>query len=318
MPHRDGFQNSLSFTISLCLVFTIAVAAARFWIRRGSYGIDDAIIAFGTVTSLVRTGLNYSALQLGMGQPAQSFSTGEALTNLNDLSFASMIMFLVSLYTTKCATIAFLSRVTSSTEWTLLYHVFSGIIGFVGLSSVLLATVGCTASSGFYWNVYGNLHSCPAQGIRWQVITGLDVCTEVLILALPVHLVWNLHMRRTKKIMLTAAFCIRIPVLLLSIGRSMSVAELQQPQIDVGLQSALVAIWMDVELAIALAASTISALKTFTENFNIGFGLGFTRGRLEQRYDMSERTRPAAKHSEKDEAIVAVQFEVCDKSSMSC
>jgi hypothetical protein len=98
----------------------------------------------------------------------------------------------------------------------------------------------------------------------------------------------------------------------------MSVAELQQPQIDVGLQSALVAIWMDVELAIALAASTISALKTFTENFNIGFGLGFTRGRLEQRYDMSERTRPAAKHSEKDEAIVTVQFEVCDKSSMSC
>jgi hypothetical protein len=86
MPHRDGFQNSLSFTISLCLVFTIAVAAARFWIRRGSYGIDDAIIAFGTVTSLVRTGLNYSALQLGMGQPAQSFSTGEALTNLNDVS----------------------------------------------------------------------------------------------------------------------------------------------------------------------------------------------------------------------------------------
>jgi hypothetical protein len=86
MPHRDGFQNSLSFTISLCLVFAIAVAAARFWIRRGSYGIDDAIIAFGTVISLVRTGLNYSALQLGMGQPAQSFPNGEALANLNDVS----------------------------------------------------------------------------------------------------------------------------------------------------------------------------------------------------------------------------------------
>jgi hypothetical protein len=62
----------------------------------------------------------------------------------------------------------------------------------------------------------------------------------------------------------------------------MAVAQLQQPGTDIGLQSALVAIWMDVELAFALAASTMSASKSFTENFNVGFGLGFTRGKSEQ------------------------------------
>jgi hypothetical protein len=86
MPHREGFKNSLNFTISLCLIFTVSVAAVRFWIRRGQYGIDDFIIAIGTILSLARSGTSYAALQFGLGQPAETFPKGEALGRLNDVS----------------------------------------------------------------------------------------------------------------------------------------------------------------------------------------------------------------------------------------
>lgn len=125
------------------------------------------------------------------------------------------------------------------------------------------------------------------QTIRWQAITGLDVVTEVLLLALPVHLVWGLQMPRSKKAMIIIAFYLRLPVLGFTIARNYYTMRLRLSHTDPGLGSALVVIWLEVELAYALAASTLSALKAFTESFNSGFGLGFTRGKGEDSYGMS-------------------------------
>lgn len=63
--------------------------------------------------------------------------------------------------------------------------------------------------------------------------------------------------------------------------------QLRLPNSDPGLDSALVLIWIEIELAYALAASTLSALKAFTESFNSGFGLGFTRGKSDSNYALS-------------------------------
>jgi hypothetical protein len=78
-------------------------------------------------------------------------------------SLSGLIIFLVSLYSTKCAMMAFLGRVTSSSDWARAYHILNGFVGLLGLGSVLLAVISCSASSGFYWNIYRNLDSCPAQ-----------------------------------------------------------------------------------------------------------------------------------------------------------
>lgn len=91
-----------------------------------------------------------------------------------------------------------------------------------------------------------------------------------------------------KKAMILIAFYLRLPVLGFSIGRNYYTMQLRQPSTDPGTGSALVVIWLEVELAYALAASTLSALKAFTESFNSGFGLGFTRGKSVSGYGMSD------------------------------
>ena len=62
-------------------------------------------------------------------------------------------------------------------------------------------------------------------------------------------------------------------------------------------------ILIEIELAYALAAGTLSASKAFTESFNSSFGLGFARGRNRDDYYLSRLDSSAkqARHNMADE-----------------
>lgn len=125
--------------------------------------------------------------------------------------------------------VAFLSRITKTPEQIRLYHICNGFVGLIGLASIIIATASChvSSASGYYWAFSDNVDTCPsqvhqihcqsrtianlAQNARWQAITGLDIFSEILLLLLPLHLVWNLQMRLSKKAMIIVAFWIRIP-----------------------------------------------------------------------------------------------------------
>lgn len=74
----------------------------------------------------------------------------------------------------------------------------------------------------------------------------------------------------------------------LSIARNYLTLQLRLPSTDVGICSGLVIIFLECQLAYALASSTLSASKAFTESFNSGFGLGFTRNAGEDSYGLSD------------------------------
>ncbi|GIZ40553.1 hypothetical protein CKM354_000388700 [Cercospora kikuchii] len=288
MPRREGYQNAVSFTISICLVFTICVAIIRLWIRRHAYGSDDAIIAAATITSLGQIGASYVSYAKGLGKPWTRIAVQDDLRNLNQASVASLVLFLITLYLSKIAMIAFLSRITQAPAQIKLYHVCNGIVAALGLVSIIVATAGCSSASGYYWAFEINRSTCSSQHIRWQIITVFDCVTEALLLGLPVHLVWGLQMRLLRKAVIVTAFWVRFPTLAFSIARSHYTLRLSGRESDAGLDSALVNIWMEIELAYAIAASTFSALKTFTENFNTGFGVAQLRGKSEGSYGVSD------------------------------
>jgi hypothetical protein len=120
----------------------------------------------------------------------------------------------LALYVSKIGVLAFLSRVQAKTRnrnQRLLYYACCVLMTAFGIVSILVVTVDCSSVSGYYWAFYDNKASCPSQSVRWQVITGLDIITEILLLVLPVQLVWNLQMPRTTKAVLLVAFYIRAP-----------------------------------------------------------------------------------------------------------
>ncbi|KAK0948269.1 hypothetical protein LTR29_000386 [Friedmanniomyces endolithicus] len=287
MPRRPGYQDALSLTVSLCLVYILCVAGVRVWIRKGSFGIDDVVIGVATIVTLCHYATSYVGLAQGLGTPWSSIKDAGRVAVLNEASVGGIVTFVFALYLSKCAMIFFLSRITKTPRQLRLFLACNVLTAVIGVGSILMVTLGCSTESGYYWAMYENSRSCPTQSARWQAITGLDIITDVLLLALPVYLVWGLQMPTRKKTMIIAAFYLRLPVIGFSLGRNYYALKLRLPQTDPGLESALVVIWLGVELAYALAANTLSALKGFTESFNSDFGLGFTRGKGDGNYGLS-------------------------------
>ncbi|CAK4031654.1 Hypothetical predicted protein [Lecanosticta acicola] len=289
MPRGEGYENATAYVVSLCLVFTICVALLRLWIRKSAYGRDDAVIGAATLLSFGHTAASYAALKFGLGKRWVAVEDGASadLDKLDQASLAGIILFFAALYLSKCAMLAFLRRITKTRSQVLLYHICTGAVGALGLLSMIIATAGCPTESGYYWAFHWNASSCPSQSARWQTLTGLDIVTEILLLVLPIHLVWNLQMPLSKKAMITVAFWVRLPALGFSLGRNYYTLQLQQSDSSPTFDSALVVIWMEVELAYAIGASTLSAMKSFTESANTGFGLGFTRGKADDCYGLS-------------------------------
>lgn len=78
---------------------------------------------------------------------------------------ASVVLFLLALYLSKCAMVAFLSRITKTPSQIRLYHICNGFVGFVGLASIIIATASChvASASGYYWAFSENASTCPSQ-----------------------------------------------------------------------------------------------------------------------------------------------------------
>ncbi|WPG98161.1 Hypothetical protein R9X50_00094700 [Acrodontium crateriforme] len=287
LPQHTGFQDGLNLTISLCLVYTLCIAGLRAWIRRKAYGVDDFVIAAATLVTLAHTACDYVALSQGLGLPWTTLTQDIDMHRLNEATIPGVITFIIALYLSKCAMLSFLARITMAKSQIRVYHIGNGIVGVAGIISVLIAVVGCPTESGYYWAFHANRNSCPSQSIRWQAITGFDIMTEIIVLVLPVHLVWGLQMPTSNKARLIAAFYLRLPTLGFAIVRNYCTLDLRLPSAEEGLDSTLVVIWLEIQLTYALAASTVSALKSFTSNFNSRFGLAFTRGKGEGTYDLA-------------------------------
>jgi hypothetical protein len=140
------------------------------------------------------------------------------------------------------------------------------------------------------------------QTTRWDVFTALDLITEIVLVVLPVYQLWSLQMPLKKKAVVLVAFYLRLPVIGISIGRLVYTRRLCQRDIDPGLDSALVLIWMQVEVTYAIVSSTFSALRGFTINFNSKFGFGFLVNAGPESYNMSRLKRSQQSHSKGSEA----------------
>jgi hypothetical protein len=96
-----------------------------------------------------------------------------------------------------------------------------------GLVSVLVLNVSCGLTGPLYWNISRDSSQCGdqvrnaissanivthiVQYVRWQITTGLDIASEVVMLLLPIDMIWSLQMNTWTKFSVLSRFTIRIP-----------------------------------------------------------------------------------------------------------
>lgn len=98
-----------------------------------------------------------------------------------------------------------------------------------------------------------------------------------------------------RKLAVLSAFYLRIPVIGISVGRLVYTRKLCNQGGDLGLDTALVIIWICVQASYALLASHFLALRALTLSFNSGFGFGFTVNAGPESYSMHQRSRTGPK-----------------------
>lgn len=86
MPQREGYQDALLFTISLCLVFTVCVGALRLWIRRNAYGRDDILIGSATLLSFGHFAASFASVAAGLGRKWTRIEASKDVARLNQVS----------------------------------------------------------------------------------------------------------------------------------------------------------------------------------------------------------------------------------------
>lgn len=83
--HRVGFEDTLNLSTSLCLSYVLCTALLRAWVRRSTYGVDDAIAVAAILTCVALLATSYACLSHGAGKPWTYILAGEGLTSLNQV-----------------------------------------------------------------------------------------------------------------------------------------------------------------------------------------------------------------------------------------
>ncbi len=92
-PHV-GYVDTLKLAVSLCLTYTICIAAIRIWIRRKAFGIDDGVVFLATTITIGHTGTSWAAIRDGLGKPWEDLSDDGTMSKLNAVSTLEISMMM--------------------------------------------------------------------------------------------------------------------------------------------------------------------------------------------------------------------------------
>jgi hypothetical protein len=176
----------------------------------------DLFLITAQVLAFVFFGCSFASKATGLGLSSDVLNPQEDVYGkLNTSILVGNLSWIAALCLSKLAIVSMLLRTTQTASHQRLQYFAGALIFIQCITSIILITANCTGFSGLAWESQSNAVSCPGQKLRWHVITGLDIATEVALLVLPLHLVWNLQMPTKTKLIVIVAFWLRIPYVLL-------------------------------------------------------------------------------------------------------
>lgn len=259
-------------------VYCFITLVLRIFLKRGTLGLDDALVAGATVFQCGQAAAIFLALKRGTGTAFTLLSAGN-ISSSSEAVYSANILFILSLALSKASVVCLLMRIFNlaytrachSPRFLFYRHVCLATIGFTAawaVGSIIALTVNCSADS-----FMSDQQSCPAQITRWAVITGVDVFLECLLVAMTVVNVIPLQLSITIKVQIIVSFAFRIICIVFSVLHFYYVKNFVDYSND-GLNVVQAINMMQLGLCWSIISATIPTLKAFVKSFNSGFGLG--------------------------------------------
>ncbi|KAJ5787566.1 hypothetical protein N7457_002556 [Penicillium paradoxum] len=212
--HHAGI---IIITAAVCLMISLVCLLIRIYVRTylcPPWGSDDIILLGATIAAIAESIIIFHAASIGFGTDI-SLLTEKAIDRIQNSFLAADILYLITLYLSKCCIIAIYLRLTPRKRHKIILLGTLALCTVGIISSVLSIAVNCEGNKP--WAVPGE--QCPNLFARWQAITAIDISIEILLSAFSIGLIWTLQMQLSHKIIIIVSFGARIPLTIFSAFR---------------------------------------------------------------------------------------------------
>ncbi|KAL4988634.1 hypothetical protein BDW68DRAFT_187109 [Aspergillus falconensis] len=256
---------------ALGLVLSLVSFLIRLYVRLAlhpPFGKDDYVLLGATIIAVIQATLLFEACARGLGTSIGLLDGGD-IHIIQVLVITSDILYLITLYTTKCCVVGIYLRLTPQklhkrASWGTLLLCTLWVV-----PAILILSVNCGLNTP--WKGTGG--QCENLLPRWQFIVALDITTELILFGLAVFLLAGLFMPVRRKFTIAFAFIFRLPMIIFAILHIYYLHQsLTSPNPTLDAVPSL--IWGQVELNYALVACSVFCMRPFMAAVSTNYGRG--------------------------------------------
>ncbi|OCL14689.1 hypothetical protein AOQ84DRAFT_280489, partial [Glonium stellatum] len=171
---------------------------------------------------------------------------------------AVQILWATSLMFTKVSILFFYMRIFSVASFRLAARIVAVLVVMWAMSVILCGFLLCRPFA-FNWDQTIKGGHCGNQILSYILTGAFNICTDVIVLCLPLPVIWNLQMRIWNKIGLIGIFAVGFFVCVVSIIRLITLVHLSYTDITYSVPEAL--IWSMLEPAIGITLACLPVIR---------------------------------------------------------
>ncbi|KFZ03048.1 hypothetical protein V502_11277 [Pseudogymnoascus sp. VKM F-4520 (FW-2644)] len=254
---------------ALGMVFALVSILIRLYIRlqiRHSYERDDTAVAIAMVFSIIQSSVVFVEVSKGYGKTIGDISAS-GIIELQKASYASDLLYIVTLWFTKFSVALLLFRLSSDKRHNWLSKAILLTAAILGFISIFIVALRCDVSRPW---IFIN-EKCLNLLVRWQVVLAFDIITELALVGNSVYLVQELQVPLGKKIVVVLAFALRLPIIAPAALR-LYYLHIEFSSSDPTLHGVLASVCAQVETSYAIISATIPCLRPFMSSLNTHYG----------------------------------------------
>ncbi|KAL9000492.1 MAG: hypothetical protein Q9169_000785 [Polycauliona sp. 2 TL-2023] len=227
---------AIATVLGLCCA--VVTALLRIFVRlviSPPFGHDDTVVLVATLLAIVQSAVVVYGVSMGLGRSTDLVSAAH-LQALQKAAYASDILYLFTVYLSKCSVVLLLLRLSQDR------------VHRIAFNATLVGTL-----------------------LRWQVVTAFDILTEAAIFGVSFYLIHGLHMSLSNKSIIVGVFAFRLVIIPFLIIRLLSFPH-HHLSTDPSFTMTYFYIWTQTVLNLSLMVSTMPCLKPFVASLNTGYG----------------------------------------------
>ncbi|KAF2686399.1 hypothetical protein K458DRAFT_430231 [Lentithecium fluviatile CBS 122367] len=260
----DDKRGLVVVVTATALSFVIVCFLMRAWLRlrAGEWRDDDYILAAATIFHTAQAGLALHIVDEGFGKALQ-ITSSRALDRIGKEDFTSQILYIVTLFFSKCAVLFLYLRLSPHKG-----HVvaaWASIVACLVWAIVAVVLIALPCNPHTFWR--DGSDQCKNIWPRWQAIGTIDIVTEVTIFCIAIYIVAKLNMRRKTKVIVIMAFSARLPVIIAAAFRLDYLHAMLQSD-DRNLDAVYVVVATQWHMAYAVMSTVITGLGPFLRPYS--------------------------------------------------